>query len=160
MQVSAENPARIGTLGPIPVADAYQDPGQRRRVRAELRHALVILESAEPGHAEGGVNVSEDLPDPAPLPAAAPDVDDLQAGKRLPVLAAELRSDQLVTGADSEDHRAPVGGRGQAAIRPAGTYLPREAPADQSSPAPTPPRCRAAGRGAQGQAGCHDPRRC
>src|ERR1035438_3659484 len=102
MQVSAENPARIGPLGPIPVAHADQYPGQRHRVRAELRHSLVVLESAEPGHAESGVDVSENLPHPTALAAAAPDVDDLQAGQRLPVLATELRADQLVAGADSE----------------------------------------------------------
>ena len=118
VQVGADDPARVGTLGSVPVAHAGDDPGQRRNVRTELRHALVILESAEPGHAQGGVDLGEDLTDPPPRPAAALDVENLEARQRPPVCVTELGAHQLVARADGEDGRAPVGRRSQAPVGP------------------------------------------
>src|SRR3984893_13524351 len=118
VQVRAEDPARVGALRPIPVAHARQHARQRRGIGTQLRDPLVILESGEPGHAKSGVDVGEDLTNPAALPTPASDVENVQAGQELAVVTAELGPDQLVTGTDGEDHRAPAGRRGRGAVPP------------------------------------------
>src|SRR6185503_18712741 len=64
----------------------------------------------------GGVDVRGDLADPPPLAAAAADVDQPQPGHGLALYPAELGADDLVTGADREDHGAPARGRREAAV--------------------------------------------
>jgi len=73
-------------------------------------------ELAEEAKRERIVSIVRD-PDPAPLAPAAADVEQPEPAHRLAFHAAELGSDDLVAGADREDHRAPARGRGQAAGR-------------------------------------------
>src|SRR5580692_7663881 len=122
MQVGAYHPARIGALRSIPVADSRHHRGQRLDGRAATGNALVVLEAGQPLDAKRRVDVGDDLADPAPLAAAAADVEQAEAGDRLSLGPAELRPDDLVASADREHDRAPPDRRGQPAGRaqPAG----------------------------------------
>src|SRR5262249_29375919 len=56
--------------------------------------------------AEPRIHVGEHLAYAAPLAAATADVEDPQTFHRLALSAAEHRADQLIAGANGEDHRA------------------------------------------------------
>jgi hypothetical protein len=76
----------------------------------------VVLEPGEPGHAEFGVNVGDDLAHPAAFAAPAADVQDPEPGNRLALHAAELCADHLVAGTHGQDHRAGAGRGGEPAV--------------------------------------------
>ena len=99
---------------PLPTPAVTRASG--RAAGPEPGHALVVLEPGEPGHAELGVDVGDDLADPAALAAAAADVQDPEPGHRLALRAAELRADHLVAGAHGQDHRAGAGRGGEPAV--------------------------------------------
>ena len=76
----------------------------------------MVLEPGEPGHAELGIDVGDDLTHPAAFPAAAPDVEDAQALNGLALDAAELGAHHLVARAHREDHGPGGGGRAEPAV--------------------------------------------
>src|SRR5258707_15363452 len=78
----------------------------------------MVLEPGEPGHAELGVHVGDDLADRAPRAAPAADVKDPEAAHRLALGAPELRAYHLVSRAHGEDHGAGAGRGGEAAVGP------------------------------------------
>src|SRR5258708_5759762 len=86
----------------------------------------MVLEAGELIDAKLRIDVRQHLAHAPPVTAAAADVDDAEALDRLPLRAAEYRPDQLVTGADGEDHSAVRGRRGEPAAGPQplrGQYL-------------------------------------
>ena len=70
-----------------------------------------------PARAERGIDVRDDLADAPPLPPPAANVEQPEPGDRLAFHAAEPGPDDLVAGADREDHRAAGRGRGQPSAR-------------------------------------------
>src|SRR5690606_41746941 len=89
---------------------------ERLGVRAELRDALVVLESGDARDVQFRRHVADELADGALLAAAGADVEQPEPGKRLALLAAELPAEDLVARAHPEHHRAGLHGAGQAAV--------------------------------------------
>src|SRR5690606_40354962 len=70
---------------------------ERLGVRAELRDALVVLESGDARDVQFRRHVADELADGALLAAAGADVEQPEPGKRLALLAAELPADRKST---------------------------------------------------------------
>ena len=69
--------------------------------------------------AEDRIGVCDYLADPPPLASSAADVEQTEPVYRLAFRTAELGPDDLVAGADREDHRTAGRGRSQAGPRTA-----------------------------------------
>ena len=118
VQIGADHPAGIGAFCAVPVADAGQHGGERFYLGAAPGHALMVLETGQPRHAQRRIDIGRDLADAAPVTPAAADVEQPQSGDRLSFGPAELGADDLVPGTDGQDDRAPADRRGQSAAGP------------------------------------------
>ena len=118
VQVGAEDPPGVRTLGSVAVSDAGEHGGQRLDLGAAHGGALMVLETGEALDAQRGIDVGGYLADPSPLPPAAAEVEQPEPRDRLALRPAELRPDDLVAGADREDHRPAASGGRQATARP------------------------------------------
>src|SRR5262249_3329887 len=104
VQVGPQHPARVRAFRTVAVADPEDRAGKRASTRPEPGDALMVLEAGEPFDPERRVHVGQDLADSALLTAGAADVYDPETVDRLPLRAAEDVADELVAGANRENH--------------------------------------------------------